>query len=928
MFHNTESSVYHNKHWWIQFTKEYVPNYVTKNMFDLIPISLPNICSYIELKLNHINCEYISALNRGDFISKKIFDAWLNRLIFRSLDDKHLGMPYKSKMTDKMYVLENVRTNIMSEPWPTVCIHDHENSNHASETEENYNCNHSNFHSVGALPNEIFQAGKRTSVINLNQRYQLSGTTVDLKTQHAGLQQMEENDDSPNKEEKDPIKSIICHENDMFPCSTYIASNPVFTEESNTEQPQETARTVNDNEDLSATDNPISDTPMTRNFAIDNEVISTSIPPGALSSDEHFLNEASRFTNGDIAHDSGESIQHSLKGCDKPTTNPNVEYVQKTDHPEDSSSTLPSQASETSNAVGITVSDLPSPEVDTADLQRFEPLMHIIDKIAGGERVPPQVTMRYELLRFCTLRSFPKHNKPYITRIAQAGFYFANTDDEVVCYCCARRKSNWREDDIPIEIHRELNPNCSFLLSNLEVNVPVRMSELLIQESNRSTSSQILENTNQTSSASTSDTISCNTSGPTNHSSTTANSSTPNVTQAISSPVVSTNSELSQNRVQPRAHGNFVMTSSASSFVQEHQSNSVTASNGIHASPVVSSSSLRPTSELSAQGTNRSTAPKYPKYASKTARVTSFNDCGDIVIPPDSLATSGFFYAGFGDCVRCFQCGVGLRHWSEEDDPWIEHSRWSKDCLFVKQVRGQEFVNIVQMAVQYSQNQNGNGQTPGGSATGSDAEIERKMHTDAAQSVLEMGYNPHVIRSALRAIRDGNDGRTLSAAILMEKIFELEDEASANGENNQSVQGTPPNQSNTIAQVPVTVNNNTQSQRVSLNTSLASSNSARTQSVPVGNTSSQASLTTNASSEANRTQNKKAQLLEQKKLKQENEQLKQQSMCTKCKQNDVCIVFLPCGHLVTCETCAPTIRYCSVEGCGKYIKGTVRTYLA
>ncbi|XP_060551150.1 baculoviral IAP repeat-containing protein 2-like isoform X2 [Ruditapes philippinarum] len=840
MFHNTESIVNQNKHWWIQFTKEYVPNYLPKNNFDLLPISLPNICSYIELKLNHIDCEYISALNRGDCISKKIFDAWLNRLIFRSIDDKHLGMPYKRKMTDKRYVLENVRTNIMSEPWQTVCIHDHENSDHASETEENH-CNHSNFHSVGALPNEIFQAGKRTSVVNLNQRHQFSGTTVDLNTQPAGLQQIEENDESPNKKEKDPMKSIICHENDMFPCSTYIASNPVFTEESKTEQRQETARAVNGNEDLLATDNPISDT----------------------------------------------------------------------------------QASETGNAADIPASDLPSPEVDTADLQRFEPLIHIIDKIADGERVPPQITMRYELLRFCTLRSFPKHNKPYITRIAQAGFYFANADDEVVCYCCARRKSNWREDDIPIEIHRELNPNCNFLLTNLEVNVPVRMSELLIQESNRSTCSQNLENANQISSASTCDTISCNTSGSTSSSSVTANTPAPNVTQAISSPVVSTNSDLSQNRLQSRAHGNFVMTSSASSFVQKHQSNSGSTSNGMEASPVESSSSLRPTSQLSAPRTDTSTTPKYPKYASKTARVLSYNDCGDIVIPPDSLATSGFFYAGFGDCVRCFQCGVGLRHWSEEDDPWIEHSRWSKDCLFVQQVRGQEFVNIVQMAVQYSQNQNGNDQTPGGSPTGSssDAEIERQMHTDAAQSVLEMGYTPHVIRSALRAIRDGNDGRTLSATILMEKIFELEDEASANVENNQSIQGTSLNQSNTIAQAPDPVNNNTQSQRVSLDTSLASSNSARTQSVT-------ASLTTNASSGVTRTQNKKSQLLEQKKLKQENEQLKQQSLCTKCKQNDVCIVFLPCGHLITCETCAPTIRYCSVEGCGKYIKGTVRTYLA
>ncbi|XP_060565985.1 E3 ubiquitin-protein ligase cblA-like [Ruditapes philippinarum] len=69
-------------------------------------------------------------------------------------------------------------------------------------------------------------------------------------------------------------------------------------------------------------------------------------------------------------------------------------------------------------------------------------------------------------------------------------------------------------------------------------------------------------------------------------------------------------------------------------------------------------------------------------------------------------------------------------------------------------------------------------------------------------------------------------------------------------------------------------------------------------------------------------------LREQKRLKEENDMLKQQSLCTKCHVNDVCIVFLPCGHLVSCETCAPTVRYCTVVTCGKYIKGTVRTYLA
>jgi hypothetical protein len=106
----------------------------------------------------------------------------------------------------------------------------------------------------------------------------------------------------------------------------------------------------------------------------------------------------------------------------------------------------------------------------------FEPMMTIIDKIADGQRVPPQTTMKYEMLRFCTLRSFPKGNKPYITRLAGAGFYYANEGDEVVCYCCARRRRNWTEFENPLEVHRELNPNCSFLIRNSEVNVSVRQS--------------------------------------------------------------------------------------------------------------------------------------------------------------------------------------------------------------------------------------------------------------------------------------------------------------------------------------------------------------------------------------------------------------------------------------------------------------------
>ncbi|OWF36928.1 inhibitor of apoptosis [Mizuhopecten yessoensis] len=59
------------------------------------------------------------------------------------------------------------------------------------------------------------------------------------------------------------------------------------------------------------------------------------------------------------------------------------------------------------------------------------------------------------------------------------------------------------------------------------------------------------------------------------------------------------------------------------------------------------------------------------------------------------MARAGFFYAGYGDYVRCFFCGGGLRNWEPGDDPWVEHARWFPRCAYVKQNKGQTFINLV-----------------------------------------------------------------------------------------------------------------------------------------------------------------------------------------------------------------------------------------
>ena len=53
-------------------------------------------------------------------------------------------------------------------------------------------------------------------------------------------------------------------------------------------------------------------------------------------------------------------------------------------------------------------------------------------------------------------------------------------------------------------------------------------------------------------------------------------------------------------------------------------------------------------------------------------------------------------FAGEGDTVFCFFCGQGLHSWEEEDDPWEEHAKWSPYCVFLKNVKGPDFIVAVQ----------------------------------------------------------------------------------------------------------------------------------------------------------------------------------------------------------------------------------------
>ena len=66
-------------------------------------------------------------------------------------------------------------------------------------------------------------------------------------------------------------------------------------------------------------------------------------------------------------------------------------------------------------------------------------------------------------------------------------------------------------------------------------------------------------------------------------------------------------------------------------------------------------------------------------------------------------------------------------------------------------------------------------------------------------------------------------------------------------------------------------------------------------------------------------------VLDKAQLKKENERLRSEITCRKCKQSRVQTLFLPCRHLVACEECANGMDDCIT--CSEKILGTVRTFL-
>lgn len=263
--------------------------------------------------------------------------------------------------------------------------------------------------------------------------------------------------------------------------------------------------------------------------------------------------------------------------------------------------------------------------------------------------------------------------------------------------------------------------------------------------------------------------------------------------------------------------------------------------------PNVELRSVEPIQQLGIQPLK---VPKNETYSSLDARVRSFGNWPSTdVQSPETLASAGFYYQNQEDQVMCFQCDGGLRAWQREDDPWFEHARWFPKCEFVQLAKGAHYIEQVQ-----------NAQKPS---------LDDAMSNGIVQEALALGFSEADIKIVMKHQLEHFSRPFRCAEELIHAVLEYSE--SRNGDK-QATRSTE--QSTSIEMMPST------------SAESRTSKTNRTES-----STGEATAGLGASSGNDGKEKKKLS------LEEENRQLKDAKLCKVCMDEDMTVVFLPCGHL-------------------------------
>jgi len=339
-------------------------------------------------------------------------------------------------------------------------------------------------------------------------------------------------------------------------------------------------------------------------------------------------------------------------------------------------------------------------------------------------------------------------------------------------------------------------------------------------------------------------------------------------------------------------------------------------------------------------GVMRHEGPLHPQHATIEARLRTFRDWPPALKQqPSQLTEAGFYYIGLSDQVKCFYCDGGLRNWQPEDLPWVEHARWFSRCVYVRLVKGDEF--ITQCLLERPPEKTGISFDMPRPVT--EEELRRAMGEAIVKQVLSMGIDHSRVKMAIKQQLEKGGGAPFSTPeSLISAAFSVQrnQERRIREENLNPVGAMLEGLEHRGHRDRVSehwgggellggggVSNNIASQS-SMEDELVSQSSDNntvnlslvSQSLPPSPREESGGPTCTSLPLPVPSKEPSTDLVT------ENARLKEQRTCKICMDGEVGVVFLPCGHLCCCVNCAPSLKDCPV--CRSTIQGTVRTFLS
>ncbi|NP_001090613.1 uncharacterized protein LOC100036859 [Xenopus laevis] len=568
-----------------------------------------------------------------------------------------------------------------------------------------------------------------------------------------------------------------------------------------------------------------------------------------------------------------------------------------------------------------------------------------------------------ELYRLSTFSAFPSNAQVSERSLAKAGFYYTGPDDKVKCFTCGLMLDNWKKGDNAFEKHKKLYPSCSFMQNVPLVNLGASLHSAFSPPASNSTPlpSASSQNNKVEVNSFPQDPVALRSVEDPSH--VWSNEYMYTEEARLNSFVEWTNtfptpSELAKAGFYFVGPGDKVACFTCDGTLSNWEPNDVAMSEHRRHFPDC------PFVKTSIRVSSRFSVSNVSMQASSARLKTFVSWPPRIPVSPTQLAEAGFYYVGRNDDVKCFCCDGGLRCWEAGDDPWVEHAKWFPRCEFLLHIKGQDFVREVQeryphlldQLLSSSENQNEAKNTPIiRLGTENSQEDEIMMSTPMVQTCLEMGFNRRLVKRTIQSKILTSSENYNQLDDLISDLLSAQEEQTEEERNRQAEENSLDDIA-VIRKSRMALSQHIASGSIPILDYLLSSNDITTAEYEAIQLNTQPILQAQEMIETIITKGKTAvqtlqnclqkhdpnlfrQLFTKQSLKcislddnsdssmeEQLRRLQEERTCKICMDQEVSIVFIPCGHLVVCKDCAPSLRKCPI--CRGTIKGTVRTFLS